>query len=67
MIEVKQKVEIYEENGESIPIGVTKNINVESHWNHDEWIILVVGKRRITVKGQDLITAIHNAMNINRF
>lgn len=67
MIKVKQTVEIYEENGKEIPIGTNKSIRVESHWNRDESVILVFGRKHITVIGQDLITAINNAMNTNRF
>lgn len=67
MIKIKQTIEIYEENDEQVPMGINKSMGVESHWNRDERVILVVGKRRITVIGQDLITAIQNAMNTNRF
>ena len=67
MIKVKQTVEIYEENDAEVPIGTNKSIEVESHWNWNERVILVIGRRRITVIGEDLITAIQNAMNTNRF
>jgi len=67
MIKVKQEIEIYEENDEEVPIGIDKSLSVESHWNWNERVILRLGKRRITVIGRDLITAIQNAMNTNRF
>jgi hypothetical protein len=67
MIKVKQTVEIYEENDQEVSLGKEKSIGVESHWNHDEWVILIAGKRRITVNAEDLKTAIDNATNINRF
>jgi len=65
MIEVKQTIEIVEENGKQWPEG--EHIVVSSHWNHDEWVILKVGKREFAVLGRDLTTAIENATNINRF
>ena len=65
MIEVKQIVEIVEENGEQWPEG--KRIIVSSHWNHREWVILKVGRREFAVLARDLTTAIENATNINRF
>jgi len=67
MIKVKQTVEIYEENGEEIPLGISKHMTVESHWNRDEWVILVIGRRRITVLVADLQAALVNATNTNRF
>jgi hypothetical protein len=67
MITVKQIVEVYEENGETVPIGLTKTIGVDSHWNHNEWVVLVIDRRRLTVKGSDLEAAITNAMHSNRF
>ena len=67
MITVKQTVRIYEENDQETPLGAEKNIGIESHGNYDNQVILVIGRRRITVIGEDLKTAIDNAMNINRF
>jgi len=67
MIKVKQTVEIYEENDVEVSIGTSKSLGVESHWNHNERVILGFGEKRITVVGRDLITAIQNAMNTNRF
>ena len=65
MIEVKQIVEILEEDGEQFPSN--KRITVSSHWNHNEWVVIKVGKREFAVLAEDLTTAIENATNINRF
>jgi len=66
MITVTQSVEIYEENGEEVSIVKdTPYMGVESHWNHQERVILVLGERRITVDALDLRTAINNATNTN--
>lgn len=67
MIEVKQEITIYEEDDKEVPTGTNKVMGVESHWNHDEWVILRVGSKHITVNADDLSTAIDNATNINRF
>ena len=67
MIKVKQEVEIYEEDDEEIKGLEGKHLTVESHWNWDERVTLVIGRKRYTVLGDDLKTAIDNAMNINRF
>ena len=65
MIKVKQEVTIYEEDGKDVPMTTRKSLGVESHWNWNERVILVLGEKRITVIGRDLTTAITNAMNIN--
>jgi len=67
MIKVSQQVEIYEENDKEVPIGTNKYMGVESHWNHNERVILVIEGKRITVIADDLEAAITNATNINRF
>jgi len=58
-------VEIYEEDGEKVPIGKSPYMLVESHWNHNEQVILKIGKKSITVIARDLETAIENATNTN--
>ena len=60
IIEVTQKLDVYEFNGEEIT-GVA--INVNSHWNRHEWVVLGVGDNLYVVCGDDLKTAINNAMN----
>ena len=65
-IKIRQTIEIYEENDEDVPIGKEKSLGVESHWNCNERVILVFGRHRITVIGNDLITAAQNAMNSGR-
>jgi len=75
MIEVKQAVKIYEEDDRRLSVGESKRIGVESHYS-EGMVILVIGMKgatpkhptvkRITILGEDLITAIQNAMNTNR-
>jgi len=67
MIKVSQTIRIYEENDKEVPIKIDKYMGVESHWNRDERVILVIDGERITVIAADLEAAISNATNINRF
>ena len=52
------KVEIYELNGERIPVGRTENLLVLSHWNHGERITIVFNNQKMTVIADDLTEAI---------
>ena len=40
-------------------------IKVHSHWNTKRYVELEVDGKRYTVVGQDLITAVENAMHTN--
>ena len=65
MIEVKQIVEIMEEGDEQYPEN--KKIVVSSHWNHNDWVVLKVGKREFAVDADDFRAAIENATNVSRY
>ena len=65
MIEVKQTVNICEENGEENPIGKRCSMLVESHWDNRGWVVLKIGKECVSVKATDLEVAVHNATNTN--
>ncbi len=65
MIEVNQKIKVYEID--DIDTTTEKYINVNSHWNHDEFVVIKIGKKTYTVDGIDLKAAIDNAMNTKRF
>jgi len=68
MIKVNQEVDILEENDKEV-YSDGKTIGVESHWNHNDWVVLVIGDKRyrIAVAADDLEAAIDNAQNVNRF
>ena len=67
MIKVVNEVEIYEiGNGVEAASG-TKPLLVQSHWNLPERVILKRGTMEITVLADDLIAAIKNATNTERF
>lgn len=45
-----------------------EEIIIKSHWPNSNWIIIELGNGdKITVVANDLITAVKNATNINRF
>ena len=62
-VKVNQTIRIYEEDDVELPIGVNKHLGIESHWNNHERVILLLGKKRVTVIGSDLLLALHNAMH----
>ena len=66
MIRVECEVTIYEKDGKSTRIADCKPLDVVSHWNQNAWVRLVFGDTDVTVNGNDLMTAIHNAMNTGR-
>jgi hypothetical protein len=62
-IDVKQKIKVYEVNDEEVKLGKDINMTVDSHRNDNDMVIVRVGRNRYTVDGDDLLTAIKNAMN----
>lgn len=67
MIHVHNEVKIYEIDDKEIPIGNSKKLHVESHWNSEKMVILMFVDFRITVTASDLQQAISNATNSNRY
>ena len=63
MIEVNQKIQVYEEDGFDISIGEDKTIGIESHWDDDSLVTIVIGSKSYTVNASDLERAIENATN----
>ncbi|KKM90753.1 hypothetical protein LCGC14_1235420 [marine sediment metagenome] len=62
MIEVRQKIEIYEVDGEKVGLKVDEpRLQVNSHSSRKNWVVLVLGGVDIAVLGSDLRTAITNA------
>ncbi len=60
MIKVTCQLEDY--SSPSMP-----SIKVHNHWNTRRQVELEVDGKRYTVNGEDLITAVQNAMNTNNF
>jgi hypothetical protein len=67
VIEVINKVQIYEKGGEDVPPGKDAYLTIKSHWNLSERVILRFGKTELTVLAKDLIAAVKNAQNTERF
>ena len=62
MIEVRQKIEIYEVDGEKVGLKVDgPRLQVNSHSSRKNLVVLVLGGVDIAVLGSDLRTAITNA------
>ena len=59
-IKIEALVQIYEINGEDVPIGIDyPQMTVKRHWCwSQERVVLKVGKEQITVLKKDLIDAI---------
>lgn len=64
MISVKNEVRIYEIDGEEQKFfNIGENIEVKSHWNEGDRVILVVGGHEYAVVARDFMAAVHNAYN----
>ena len=59
-IKISQKITIYEIDDEEV---ADNELSINSHWNYDNFVILKIGNKDYTVDGDDLKTAIDNAMN----
>lgn len=46
---------------------VKPSVNVHSHWNDDDLIVIEYMEEKITLVGKDLKAAIDNCMNTARF
>jgi len=62
-MEVINKIEVYEINGEEIGLGKRKDINIISHWNREEFVVIKIGRNTYTVSAEKLEKAIRNATN----
>jgi hypothetical protein len=61
-IEVVSEVSMLEINGEDT-FGKDVALKVESHWNRRSLVVIVFGRKRLTVNAADLVNAINNATN----
>ncbi len=66
MIKVRNEVTVYETNGRETSGCPLPAIAVESHWNRDSMVVLMVGGQKVTVSARDLQAAIANATNVSR-
>lgn len=66
MIKVSNVIDIYEINGEEVCSIDGPTIEVRSHWNSRDFVVLVVDGKEYTVVARDLEAAIDNAQNANK-
>lgn len=62
-VKVTQEINVYEVDDETVSTRKEIVLEVMSHWNWDNFVRLKFEDKSITVSGQDLKTAINNAMN----
>lgn len=66
MIKVSDEVPVYEINDTEATGLERPTISVQSHWNRDAFVVLVVDGKRYTVTARDLQAATNNATNSAR-
>ena len=72
MINVRNEIKVYELHGRPVDDTVLSAtiiplFFVASHWNENSKVIITLGGEMVTVVASDLIAAIKNATNSNRF
>ena len=65
MIKTISEVQIYDENAKFTI--VKESIKVRSHWNNARAVELEIDSKRYKVYASDMIAAIENAINTNRY
>ena len=67
-IRVSQEIPVYEIGEKETEIGnrFVGVVQIQSHWNRDAWVVLVVTGEKYAVAAADLLAAIENARNVNR-
>lgn len=64
-IEVTARVQVYEVNGEEVKSIVASYVNIKSHWNRNDMVVLEFKNGvTLTVVASDLEKAIQNATNV---
>jgi hypothetical protein len=58
---VHNEMRVYEIDGDDCDFTKNHHIGVNSHWNRNEFVVLVIGSKRYTVVGNDLVAAVRNA------
>lgn len=63
MIKVSNEVPVYEIDGTATSGIPQPTIGVGSHWNRDNFVVLTVDGKKITVCARDLKAAVDNSTN----
>lgn len=64
-MDVINKIKVYEIDGDD-NIKYDTSIEVKSHWNYRDFIVLNIFGKEITVVAKDLEKAIQNSINVPR-
>lgn len=64
MFEVECKVKTY---SEELEVNNMPKIYVQSHWNRNNMVYVVIQGVKYLIDAQDMIEAIKNCRNINRY
>ena len=64
-MEVVNKIKVYEIDGDD-KIKYDTSIEIKSHWNYKDFIVLNIFGKEITVVAKDLEKAIQNSINVSR-
>lgn len=65
MMDVINRIKVYEIDGDD-KIGYDTSIEIKSHWNYRDFIVLNIFGKEITVVAEDLEKAIQNSINVSR-
>jgi len=66
IISVKNEVKVYEIDNNKVDCQ-KNSIQVLSHWNENDKVVLEIEGKCHAVSANDLKTAINNATNVNRY
>lgn len=66
MMSVINKIKVYEIDGDDKDVEYGTNIEIKSHWNYKDFIVLNIFGKEITVVAEDLERAIQNSINVPR-
>ena len=67
MINVSNEITVYERNGQDSITHDKKIIEVKSHWNRHNLVVIRIDNESYTVDGGDLREAIKNAQNVSKY
>ena len=65
-MEVINKINVYEIDGNDEDIKYGTTIEIKSHWNSRKLVCLNIFGKEITINAEDLKRAIDNAVNVSR-
>ena len=67
MIQVKNEIRVYEVDDKDVGFKEGPEFTVENHWNQTAYVVVSIDGKKYTVVAADLMAAIKNATNVNRY